>query len=326
MHLNLSLSLHYNWAHHVSWLSATICLPFKLLMFLNVSQNLNGSDCHCQRKIPCNDASWTSTVWYYPRGIFEENMRTQTCFVAELVGKVFFHYCAQFASWWHEPPCLRLLPGGKPTTSTWAPSSSSRCSEWCATLCCWWSCWAPRRTTTTTGPSWRRRCRPSRRSTSTSTSTNAGKTLVRNANASRSPPRWLPLTCAPPAVRSGEVQKRRRGHVHRQDLQAEHALDHQEVQPRQQPPQAPDGHLAAGAFPRQAAANCLPAVLLGSDPSPVTDQRRSLRRSWEEVPAAGEAHQVVHPGHLPVPATHTCKNPIPSLVTQNIKACRDRNC
>lgn len=61
-------------------------------------------------------------------------------------------------------------------------------------------------------------------------------------------PVLLPVTCPPPAVRSGEVQKRRRGHVHRQDLQAEHALHHQEVQPRQQPPQAPDGDLAAGAL------------------------------------------------------------------------------
>lgn len=37
------------------------------------------------------------------------------------------------------------------------------------------------------------------------------------------------LNCRPPDVHSGEVQERRRGHVHRQDLQAEHALHYQEV-------------------------------------------------------------------------------------------------
>ena len=36
---------------------------------------------------------------------------------------------------------------------------------------------------------------------------------------------------------SGKVPQGRRGHSHRQDLQAEHALNHKEVQPREQPPQ-----------------------------------------------------------------------------------------
>lgn len=70
---------------------------------------------------------------------------------------------------------------------------------------------------------------------------------------------------------------------------------------------------------RAAAARSSPRVVrLGSDPSravssPVTDQRRSLRRGREEVQAAGEAHQVIHPGHLLVPATHTGKSRVLSL-------------
>lgn len=47
-------------------------------------------------------------------------------------------------------------------------------------------------------------------------------------------------------VHSVEVQKGRRGHFHRQDLQVEHALHHQEIQPGQQPPQAPHRDFATG--------------------------------------------------------------------------------
>lgn len=56
----------------------------------------------------------------------------------------------------------------------------------------------------------------------------------------------FPVSSSPSAVHSGEVQERGRGHVHRQDLEAEHALHHQEVQPSQQPPQAPHGNLTPG--------------------------------------------------------------------------------
>lgn len=52
----------------------------------------------------------------------------------------------------------------------------------------------------------------------------------------------------PPSIPSGEVQEGGRRVVHRQDLQAEHALHHQKIEPGQQPHQAPDRDLTSGLF------------------------------------------------------------------------------
>ena len=48
-------------------------------------------------------------------------------------------------------------------------------------------------------------------------------------------PQWVLFSdsAAPSAVHSDEVQERGRGHADRQDLQAQHALHHQEVEPCQ---------------------------------------------------------------------------------------------